>query len=29
MRREYVDITWSDIMTALLTLGLTTFLLFV
>jgi hypothetical protein len=29
MRREYVDITWSDIMTALLTLGITTFLLFV
>jgi hypothetical protein len=27
MRREYVEITWSDIMTALLTLGITTFLL--
>jgi hypothetical protein len=27
MRPEYVEITWSDIVTALLTLGITTFLL--
>jgi hypothetical protein len=28
MRREYVEITWSDMITALLTLSITMFLLY-